>query len=333
MTSATALRDKDGNINFPARTIPLPNLVSPEARKFLRESNLPIHWDNYPAPNDAAGWRQWIAATDEALRASFHEPFLKIAPVKIEKTEMVGVPVYVATPNDMPAQNRGKAHFSIHGGCLILMGGPSVASDAANGAIKSGCVTYSVDYRMPPDHPFPAGLDDCVAVYREIVGRYAPKDIVISGVSAGGNLAAATTLKIRDIGLPLPAAAGLFTPELDLSQSGDSFVTHQGLDVVQSNTPEVNALYANGRDLKEPYISPLYGDVTKGFPPTFLQAGTRDLYLSNAVIMHRALRRAGIEAELHIWEAMPHGGFQGAPEDAEIRAEFGHFLRKYLGTA
>ena len=96
-----------------------------------------------------------------------------------------------------------------------------------------------------------------------------------------------------------------------------------------SRLTESIALYAGDHDLTDPYLSPIFGDVT-GFPPTFLQAGTRDLFLSNTVRFHRKLRAAGVEAELHVWEAMPHGGFFGAPEDAEIGLEARRFLGKHL---
>jgi epsilon-lactone hydrolase len=157
-----------------------------------------------------------------------------------------------------------------------------------------------------------------------------PEHLAIAGGSAGGNLAAAATLKIRDLGLPMPAAVLLTTPEVDLTESGDSFATNRHLDaVLKRGLPEANALYAGKHDLAHPYLSPLFGDFSRGFPPTFLQAGTRDLFLSNAVRMHRALRRAGVEAELHIWEGMPHGGFGGAPEDAEVQQEMYLFLNKH----
>jgi acetyl esterase/lipase len=95
-------------------------------------------------------------------------------------------------------------------------------------------------------------------------------------------------------------------------------------------------LYADGHDLTDPYLSPIYGDFTKGFPPTFLQSGTRDLLLSDTVRMHRALLRAGIPADLHVWEAMPHGGFGGifgnpTPEDAEMSAALVAFVDRWLG--
>ena len=91
-----------------------------------------------------------------------------------------------------------------------------------------------------------------------------------------------------------------------------------------------NELYAGGADLADPYVSPLFGDLAPPWPPTLLQAGTRDLFLSNAVRMHRRLRAAGVDAELHIFEAMPHGGFFGAPEDREIDAEIQRFVAAHV---
>jgi acetyl esterase/lipase len=134
-------------------------------------------------------------------------------------------------------------------------------------------------------------------------------------------------LRARDEGLPMPAGALLMTPELDLTESGDSFHTLMGLDtVLRSRLTTMNQLYAGGADLAHPYLSPLFGDVA-GFPPTLLQAGTRDIFLSNAVLMHRKLRRAGVQAELHVWEGMPHAGFGGVtPEDREVSAEMQAFI-------
>ena len=111
-----------------------------------------------------------------------------------------------------------------------------------------------------------------------------PERIVVGGGSAGGNLAAALMLRARDEGLPFPAALVLLTPEADLTESGDSFKTNLGIDcVLQQSLAEMSALYAGDHDLTDPYLSPLFGDYTPPFPPTFIQAGTRDLFLSNAV--------------------------------------------------
>jgi acetyl esterase/lipase len=202
---------------------------------------------------------------------------------------------------------------------------------ASGGALARRMVTWAVDYRMPPLHPYPAALDDCITVYRRALADRAPADIVVGGGSAGGNLAAALLLRAKDEGLPMPAALVLISPEVDLTESGDSFHTNLGVDHVLGSLMHVNLLYANGHDLADPYLSPLFGDVT-GFPPTFLQTGTRDLFLSNTVRMHRKLRAAGVDAELHVFEAMPHGGFGGAPEDLEIATEARRFVDRHVGA-
>jgi len=191
--------------------------------------------------------------------------------------------------------------------------------------------TWSVDYRMPPDHPYPAALDDVLAVYRELLDVRAPEQIVVGGGSAGGNLAAALVLRARDEGMPLPGALILLTPEADLTESGDSFQTNLGIDnVLTESLADSIALYAGDHDLRHPYLSPLFGDLNAPFPPTFLQAGTRDLFLSNTVRMHRKLRAGGVDAQLHVFEAMPHGGFFGAPEDDELTEEIRRFLASHV---
>ncbi len=127
----------------------------------------------------------------------------------------------------------------------------------------------------------------------------------------------------------MPAALVLNTPQIDLTESGDTFQTFNGVDNVLRSLAPTNTLYAAGADLRDPYLSPIFGDVS-GFPPTFLRSGTRDLFLSNTVRMHRKLRAAGVAAELHVFEAMPHGGFGGdSPEDLDAAAEQRRFLTKH----
>jgi monoterpene epsilon-lactone hydrolase len=153
---------------------------------------------------------------------------------------------------------------------------------------------------------------------------------VVGGGSAGGNLAAALVLRARDEGLPLPAALIFNTGASDLTGSSDSWQTNEGLDNVLSNTAApCMELYAQGHDPRDPYISPVYGDLT-GFPPTIVLTGTRDMLLSDNVRMHRALRSAGVDARLHVWEAAGHGGFMGmAPEDAERFEEQRRFAEEH----
>jgi epsilon-lactone hydrolase len=191
-------------------------------------------------------------------------------------------------------------------------------------------ITWATDYRLAPRHPYPEGLDDLVAAYRKAVSERDPRDIIVAGGSAGGNLAAALLVRAKDEGLPMPAALMLMTPEVDLTESGDSFRTLLGIDKNQGRAMAANLLYADGADLAHPHLSPLFADLT-GFPPTYLQSGTRDIFLSNTVLMHRALRAAGVDAELHIGEAMPHGGFGGStPEDLALAEEARGFIVRHL---
>jgi acetyl esterase/lipase len=251
------------------------------------------------------------------------------ARVKVEEIESDGVRVYVATPDDLRAGDQA-VYLDIHGGSLLWGGGPSCRAMGVITAATVRAKVWAVDYRLGPDHPYPASLDDCVAAYRALLRQHPPEQIIIGGASAGGNLAAATILRARDEGLPLPAAAVLLTPELDLTESGDTFHTLLGVDTALTGPlMPANLVYAGGHDLADPYLSPLFGDFTKGFPPTFLQSGTRDLFLSNTVRMHAALRAAGVEAELQVYEAATHVMFMMGPEqDHRVRE-----VRRFVDTA
>lgn len=315
-------------VRLGAREIPPPPTISAAARAYLATAaaNPPM---TRPAPDDIAGWRRAVAAS-AAMWEPIARAMLARASASVAETDIAGVPVFVATPGggDDPA---APVYLYLHGGAFVFGGGLFARAHGAANADRLGCTVYSVDYRMPPDFPFPAATDDCLAVYRALIDRHDPRQIAIGGSSAGGNLAAATALMIRDSALPAPAALVLLTPEVDLTEAGDSFLTNALLDVVlKHGLPECNALYAGGRDLADPHLSPLFADFACGFPPTLIQAGTRDLFLSNAVLLHRKLRRAGIEAELHVWEGMPHGGFGGStPEDEEIFVEVRRFVDRH----
>jgi len=312
-------------VSLPARQIPLPAAISDDAREALSAG---VPGDGVmPALDDHGAWRKLIAQRTEGA-AAMRGPLMARLKADVEPREMAGVPVYVGRPRGERLIDDRRVVFDIHGGALIFGGGESaVRFEAAAISLRTGRVTYALDYRVPPDGPYPAALEDCLAVYAALLAGHKAEDIVVSGTSAGGNLAAALLLRARDEGMPMPAGAILLTPELDLTESGDSFHTLMGLDtVLRSRLTEMNLYYAAGADLTHPYLSPLLGDVA-GFPPTFLQAGGRDIFLSNAILMHRKLRRAGVRAELHVWEGMPHGGFSGfTPEDREVNAEMQAFI-------
>jgi acetyl esterase/lipase len=286
----------------------------------------PLDATEYPALDDKDAWRTMIADRD-AFIVSMVGDRLSDVPADVAEEVVDGVPVYVVTPDDLPSDDR-RAYLEIHGGAFITGGGEPCRIMGLRAVGRSRVRTWAVDYAMPPDHPFPASVNDCLTVYRALLRDHDPGEIIVSGASAGGNLAAAMILRARDEGLPLPAAAVLQTPEADLTESGDSFQTNLGLDnLLTASLMPANLLYADGHDLTDPYLSPLFADFTKGYPPTILITGTRDLFLSNTVRLHRALRAAGLQSELHVVEGAGHGVFLGqAPEDEEIEVEVRAFI-------
>lgn len=314
--------------NMVTREIPMPTSIGEVAQgKLAAMIAMGVTAPTTP-PSDTAGWDALIQFANDMLRAMLRKP----APgTGSEAVTIGGIPCYDIDPHN---RSSDRICLYLHGGALIIGAGDVGAAMSMLFAEGAQMRTIGVDYRMPPHHPYPTPLDDCVAAYRALLDEHDARDVVIGGQSGGGNLAAALTLRARDEGLPMPAAVILLTPEVDLTESGDSFETLLGVDPVASRLTAQNLLYAGGHDLADPYLSPLFGDFSKGFPPTFLQCGTRDLFLSNTIRFHRALRRQVIPAELHVSEAMPHGGFGSilegglgsAPEDREVYDELRRFL-------
>jgi epsilon-lactone hydrolase len=311
--------------------MPENTVIPPAAPTFLSEParaglEVPIVRTPTPALDDIAGWSAYVERSD-----AFITEILSGMSFPMDSTleQIVGVPTYVVTPAGAPTADDSPVFLSIHGGGLILGGGDLTRVMTEISALSAPIVHWAPDYRMPPLHPYPAALDDVIAVYRALLEIRTPSRIVVGGGSAGGNLAAALLLRAKDEGLPMPAALVLLTPEVDLTESGDSFTTLADVSVGLQSLRDVNALYANGHDLKDPYLSPLFGDVT-GFPPTLLISGTRDLYLSNTVRMHRKLRESGVDADLHIFDGRPHAGYGNAPEEAAVAAETGAFVARHV---
>jgi len=221
----------------------------------------------------------------------------------------------------------------LHGGAFCLGNARSHRSVTTRLAAAAGLPVWVPEYRLAPEHPHPAGLQDARSCWRAMRDAgYPAERIVVAGDSAGGALALALTLSLRDDGENLPAGLVLLSPQVDLTESGDSFVVNAGVDgMLPTSLMSSNRLYAGGADLSDPLVSPLFGDVAN-FPPTFLLTGTRDLFLSNTVRMHRRLVSAGVPADLHVFEAMPHGGFGGSPEDREAAHCMTRFVRDRLSA-
>jgi epsilon-lactone hydrolase len=320
--------ESPGVIHLPARDIPIPSSVSAEAQQVLALGSLapPPAW---PSLDDFEGWRELVRLQDEMIQGIL-EGMLGGDDVAVRELDVDGVRVFVAVGERANPEDR-RVYLDIHGGAWAFQGGEVCGLLARAVARSVNVPVWSVDYRRPPDHPWPDPVKDCLSVYRSLLQDRHSGEIVVGGTSAGGNIAAAMLLKARDDGLPLPAAAVLNTPATDLTTSGDTWKTNVGLDNLLTGSENVPmSLYARDQDLRDPLVSPLFADFSKGFPPTILTTGTRDLLLSDTVRMHRALRTGGIEADLHVWEAGGHGLFLNmAPEDADRAAEIQRFLDRH----
>jgi acetyl esterase/lipase len=257
--------------------------------------------------------------------------------VKVEKTTIDGVRAFIVTPDVIAPENRNRLLIHVHGGCYVLNPGEAALPEALFMAGFGHFKVIAVDYRMPPEAYFPAALDDSLTVYKNAIKTIDPKNIAIFGSSAGGALTLEMVLKMKQDGLPLPGAIAPGTPMSDVTKVGDTFVTNAMLDNVLVSPDgfcdAATKVYASGHDLKDPLLSPVYGDM-KGFPPTILTSGTRDLLLSNTVRVHRKLRQAGVDAALQVFEGQSHAHYyrdDTAPESKEAFEEIAAFFDKHLG--
>jgi acetyl esterase/lipase len=322
-----------GPRQIPARTLAVPADVSPQMQAIIGGAVRP-GWNTPPATPQA--WGAFAEAGATGGRRNL-PALLERLQVDMQITQMGGVRVFVLTPKTIRPENRNRLLIHVHGGCYVLNPGEAGVAEAAFMAGFGGFKVVSVDYRMPPQAYFPAALDDAMAVWRAALKTNKARNMAIFGSSAGGALTLEMVLRAKADKLPLPAAIAPGTPMSDLTGVGDSFQTNAFVDNVLVS-PEgfcdaAAKLYANGHDLKDPLLSPIYGDVS-GFPPTILTTGTRDLLLSNTVRMHRRLRQAGVEASLQVFEGQAHAAYYRdatAPESREAFTEIAAFFDKRLG--
>lgn len=308
-----------------ARVLPVPKTASPELQRsisLLAETPIEVL---QRAPQTPEQWRGMIAASDAMGRERL-AALLERAPAQIESRTLGGVTVREVTPLQVDPANRERVLLHFHGGAYVIYGGEASVAEAVLGAAYARTRVVSVDYRMPPDHPFPAAVDDAVAAWRALIETHEPARIGVFGTSAGGGLLLAMTLKLKALGLPLPAALAPSTPWSDLSGESDSYRTNAGVDGVlpffEGVLEEAGKLYAGGESLTHPLISPVHGDFA-GFPPSLLTTGTRDILLSDTVRVYRAMRKAGVDARLEVYEAMSHAEYTAAPDSPECAGVFG----------
>jgi epsilon-lactone hydrolase len=339
-TAPKASRPAYAPLEVGPRTIPMPNHISREAKELIAmpRVNL-IEPSKFPPLNDKDGWRKNIAEVNGMMKM-VQDMILPLCPVSVERTTMNQARVAIITPQTISARHQHRVLMNIHGGGFIY--GEGLITEAAVAAHFGQIKVVAVDYRVAPDHGFPASLEDGVAVYRALLEKNRPANLAIFGTSAGGTCTMTTILKLRELGVPLPAAAGILTPLCDLSDAGpgDTSFTNNGIDSTFSGPPAEEgtgplALFMGNHDPRDPLISPIYADYTKGFCPSFFLAGTRDFLLSSTVLLHRAVHRAGIKAELHVFEGMSHAFNMMAqlPEAQEAARDMMRFFDESMDAA
>lgn len=318
----TSYIDENGTAHI-TRVIPVPPDLSPEAKKMLSRQ---ISDAARPQTLEERrrGTDTWQAHAGEVARGVF--------PANVEQSTIAGVPVRIVTPvADMDAD---RVLINIHGGGFNSDSGSLTESIPVASLTKMKVV--AVLYRLAPEHPFPAGLDDVVAVYRELLKTYKPAHIGVYGTSAGAILTAEFAAQVKKSGMPLPGALGVFSGMGDFTRDGDSWAMYalQGLSGhLEPPKPGAhNTEYVGSTDPRDPVLSPLFADLS-GMPPTLFITSGRDILLSGTTILQRAFLRAGNDdAELVVFEGLPHAFWNDAtlPESKEADGIMAHFFLRHL---
>ena len=319
----TSFIDADGTAHV-TRVVPVPATISPEAQKVLGRATP----DQGP-PESLAERR----TSTDAYTAGARVAWSKLCPNQLVEDKIAGVPVRIVTPDGMPGANRDKVLLNLHGGGFNSDSGSYTESIPIASYTKIKVVAAL--YRLAPESPFPAAVDDSVAVYKELLKTYKPSHIVIYGTSAGAILTAEVAVKLKQLGLPLPAALGIFSGMGDFARAGDSaslyalrgFSGH--LDPPAPGTH--NSDYAATTDLRDPVLSPIYADL-HGLPPTLFVTSGRDMLLSGTVNLHRAYINAGVDARLVVYDALTHAFWYDSklPEAIEANHIMADFFVKQL---
>ncbi|MGA9568265.1 MAG: alpha/beta hydrolase [Candidatus Korobacteraceae bacterium] len=320
--SNTSFVDEHGTTHV-TRVVPLPDDVSPEAQRSLSEPR-----SDKPEPYDVAKDR----AQADAWQANGGEQMRKVYPVNMTKETIAGVPVRIVTPLTIPAGKQNRVLINIHGGGFSADWGSEIETIPIANLTQTKVV--AVLYSLAPEHPFPTAVNETVAVYKELLKTYKPHNIGIYGTSAGAILTGEVAARIRQLGLPMPAALGIFSGSGDLSKFGDSSFIFGlwGLSGPLFHwTGKHDTEYSGATNLKDPVLSPIYSDL-KGLPPTLFLTSERDMLLSNTVNLQRAFVHAGVNAQLIVFDSLPHAFWNEweYPESQETYKLITDFFNQHL---
>lgn len=314
--------DADGTQHV-TRVVPVPGTISPEARQFLSHVKA-SDWPTLEARR---------ALTDK-FRIGRAEEAKKLFPVKVEEKTLGGVRCDIITPLHVPAAKQNRVFINIHGGGFVTDSGSLVEGIPI--AYLTETQVVSVYYRLSPEAVFPAAIDDVVAVYKELLKTHRPRNMAIFGTSAGAILTGEVAVDLKKENLPLPGALGIFSGLGDFSQNSDTqnIFTIWGFPgpIDPHDKGPHDPFYIGKADPRDPVLSPVYADL-KGMPPTLFVSSTRDLLLSGTTIFHRAFLRAGDDAQLVVFEALPHAFWYNyqLPETREALGIMAKFFDERVG--
>ena len=252
----------------------------------------------------------------------------KVHDVSVADEVIAGVPVRRVARASGEVDRR-RVLLNLHGGGFATDSG-SLTENIPIAAL-SGVEVIAVLYRFAPEHPFPSAVDDALAVYRTLLAEHDPRDIGVYGTSAGAVIGPQLMMRLQAESLPLPGVLGVFSGEPDLAGTADSLKIF-AKSVEAQVLVDAKAAYVGGADPRDPLVSPIYGDVA-GFPPTLCLSSGRDILLSGTVNLSRKLGDAGVEAELVVYDGLPHAfwAYLLAPESADAFRRMSSFLVKHLG--
>jgi monoterpene epsilon-lactone hydrolase len=334
----------DAARGYPAEMIPpsqadtpvrayIPTTISPEARAVFTAYQALLVAPRPAPPETPADFDALYQGAEERSLAVSEARLAQLKPT-VAELRLNGSLVYEVKPKDYA--DDGTAIVFVHGGGFVLGSAKSSLGEAAGIAELTGRRVYDVDYTVAPRGNWKIATDQVMNAYKGVLELgYDAGRVGLTGGSAGATIVAATTLKIRDSGLPMPAALVLLCPMSDFTEGGDTRYTLMDADPAlwaPQVRPGLDA-YAAPEDQTNPYVSPVYGDFSKGYPPTLIQGGTKEFLVSDMVRLHRAIKRGGGSSDLELYEGMPHG-FMGlmanAPEGREARAEELAFWNRHL---
>jgi epsilon-lactone hydrolase len=314
----------------------IPATISKEAQEeLLKIPSNPFDFKS-PGPADLIGWKKLYQET-ESMDFFGSQSIKDLYQPNITETKLGGVKVLDIKPKNW--HDNGKVLVYTHGGAYTLLSANSSLSSSILAADATSLRVISIDYTVAPFSKWNQTTDQVISVIQALKDHqgYSLDDIAIYGDSAGGGLAAGSVLKMRDGGMGMPAAVVLWSPWTDVTQNGDTYFTLKDADLSLTNNNQflknsANA-YANPIDQKNPYVSPVYGNFSKGFPPTLIQGGTKEILVSDFVRLYQGLDQANVPVKLDIYEGMPHV-FQyiliKTPESTISLSKMNDFLRAYL---